>query len=216
MLDSVNQIRNEDYNIKNFIIKYYLETLTLIMFAMVTVCAVFVTELSIPQTAILSYMFLYTIHEWEEVRLPGGFSELMLKFTGINCDKSREALSHVPVMILLLLITFVPFIFDSLIILTLIPLCLALFEGFVHIMGIFVHKTGKPYTPGMISALCMAAVSVYWITIFNSNGLTVGRNYLIGAICTFVCFAIMQRSVITIMGITYKDMIGNVKKKFHR
>ena len=73
MLDSVNQIRNEDYNIKNFIIKYYLETLTLIMFAMVTVCAVFVTELSIPQTAILSYMFLYTIHEWKKSDYPAAF-----------------------------------------------------------------------------------------------------------------------------------------------
>ncbi|MBQ9715374.1 MAG: HXXEE domain-containing protein [Clostridia bacterium] len=201
---------------KTFLKKYYLESLTLIMFCMVTICAIFLTHKSLPQMAILSYMFLYTVHEWEEIRLPGGFSDLMMKFTGITPNKDKESLSHTPVVILLLLITFVPFFFDEIIILTLIPLCLALFEGFVHIVGIFIHKTGKPYTPGMISAVYLAGVSVYWIITFKSNGLTVGTDYLFAAIITFVCFAIMQRCVLAIMGYGYKDMIANVKKKFKK
>lgn len=194
--------------------KYYLEILTLIMFAMVTYCAIIMQEKSIPQLAILSYMFLFTIHEWEEIRLPGGFSDLMFKFIGIKPSADKEVSAHIPVVVLLLAITFIPFFLDSVIVLTLIPLCLALFEGFVHIVGIFLHKTGKPYTPGMFSALCLAGISLYWITVFNTNGLTVGTDYLIGAILTFVCFAVMQRTVIAIMGFGYKDLLAVVKKKF--
>lgn len=96
--------------------KYNLEILSLIMFGMITICAVFCKQLSLIQRAMLGYMFLFTLHEWEENRFPGGFSKLMAKFFDIQITAKKEEASHIPVGILLILITFVPFFTQSVLI----------------------------------------------------------------------------------------------------
>ena len=55
-----------------FILKYNLELLSLIMLGMIGVALIFIPELSLIQKFMLGYMFLYTLHEWEENRFPGG------------------------------------------------------------------------------------------------------------------------------------------------
>ena len=205
-----------------FISKYCLELLTLIMVAMITATAVFMPDASAVRRVLVLYMFLFTAHEWEENRFPGGFSPLTEEditfhlFTGMNPNAQAEELSHVPVAILLIVILFVPFIFDSVVFLALIPVCLGIFECFVHVMGIFLHKMKKPYTPGMITALCMLLASVGTIRYFSANGMAAGRDYLQGALCMDVCFAVMQNRVLAINGMGYKDMIAAVKSKFNK
>lgn len=199
-----------------FISKYCLELLTLIMVAMITATAVFMPDASAVRRMLVLYMFLFAAHEWEENRFPGGFSALMKKFTGMNPSAQAEELSHVPVAILLIVILFVPFIFDSVVFLALIPVCLGIFECFVHVMGIFLHKMKKPYTPGMITALCMLLASVGTIRYFSASGLATGKDYLLGALCMVVCFAVMQNRILAINGMGYKDMIAAVKSKFNK
>ena len=89
--------------------KYNLEMLTLIMFGMVSCCAVFYNQLGLIQRIMIGYMFLFTLHEWEETRFPGGFAKLMAKFFGLEVTQDKENASHIPVVILLIVITFVPF-----------------------------------------------------------------------------------------------------------
>ena len=47
----------------------------------------------------IGYMILFTLHEWEENRILGGFSKLMAKFFGLDVTKEKEELSHLPVAI---------------------------------------------------------------------------------------------------------------------
>ncbi len=192
--------------------KYHLEILTLIMFGMVTVCAVFYHELGFIQRIMPGYMFLFTLHEWEEIRIPGGFAKLMSKFFGLEVTPEQEDASHIPVAVLLIVITFVPF-FTQLPLLALVPVYLGLFEGIVHVVGIKIHKMKKPYTPGMVSALLLCVASVSVLMIFSENQLVQGTGYAWGVLLMFVCFACMQRTVIAIFGLGYKDLAANVKKK---
>ena len=195
------------------ILKYHLELLTLVMVAMIGFAMVFVPELTLIQKFMLAYMLLYTFHEWEENRFPGGFSKLMAKFFGLDVTKEKEELSHIPVAVLLIAITFVPFFWQNNI-LALIPVYLGIFEALVHVAGIKLHKMSKHYTPGMITALALLLLSVCALAAFAKHGISVGSDFTLGLLCMFVCFAVMQRTVIAIFGMGYRDIIAKVKSKF--
>ena len=192
--------------------KYHLEIFTLIMFAAVTAGAVFSPRLSLVQRAMLGYMFLFTLHEWEESRFPGGFSKLMARFIGLDLSPEQEDAAYIPVTVLLVLITFVPF-FTRQPVLALIPVYLGLFEAFIHIAGIWLHKMDRPYTPGLFTALCLGAASVYTLTLFSGQGLVCGGGYALGLLLMFICFFAMQRAVIAVFGLGYKDLMAKVKSK---
>ena len=200
-------------DMKKFLIKYNLETLTTLMFGFVTMAAIFNTIPSITQKMLVAYVFLFTLHEWEENRFPGGFVKIMEGMIGKKFSEDAKELSHIPVIILLLLIHIIPYLFDSVVFLTLIPVFLGVFEGLVHTMGVKLSKAKKFYTPGMITAYMMLAVSVFNIYYLTENKMITGKDCLLGIACMFVSFAIMQNRVLAINGISYKDMLNIIKAK---
>ena len=197
------------------LLKYNLELLSLIMIAMIGFAMIFVPELTLIQKFILAYMLLYTFHEWEENRFPGGFSKLMAKFFGLDVTKEKEELSHIPVAVLLITITFVPFFWQNSII-ALIPVYLGIFEALIHVAGIKLHKMSTPYTPGMITALALFLLSICALAAFAKHSVSAGSDYALGLLCMFICFAVMQRTVIAIFGLRYSDIIAKAKNKFKR
>ena len=198
---------------KRFLIKYNLETLTALMFAFVTVVAISNNTPSIVTKMLVAYVFLFTLHEWEENRFPGGFVKIMEGMLGKKFSEDAKELSHVPVIILLLLIHIVPYLFNSVIFLALIPVFLGIFEGFVHTMGVKLSKAKKFYTPGMVTAYMMLAASVFNIYYLSANKMITGKDCLLGIACMFVSFAVMQNRVLAINGISYKDMLNIIKSK---
>lgn len=193
--------------------RYYLEILSFIMVGMITVCAVFCQPLSLLQRVMLGYMFLFTLHEWEENHFPGGFSKLMAKFFGIQLTPEKEDASHIPVGVLLIVITFVPFFTQSGL-LALVPVYLGVYEAIVHIAGIKLHKMKKPYTPGLVTALLLLAASVFSLVIFSTHEIVHGAEFGWGVLLMFLSFFFMQRTVIAIFGLGYKDLAAVIKKKF--
>ena len=125
---------------------------------------------------------------------------------------SEKFFFKLSVVVLLIVITFVPF-FTQLPLLALVPVYLGLFEALIHIVGIKIHKMKKPYTPGMVSAILLGISSIVVLTIFSKEQMVQGIEFLWGVLLTFLCFAIMQRTVIAIFDLGYKDMIANMKKK---
>lgn len=198
---------------KIFLIKYNLEILTALMFGFVTIVSIFNSTPSTTQKILMAYIFLFTIHEWEENRFPGGFTNIMEGMIGKKFSEEAKELSHIPVIVLLLLIHIIPYKFDSIIFLTLIPVFLGIFEGFVHTMGIKLSKAKKFYTPGMITAYMMLIVSILAIYYLTSNDMLTGKDCLLGIVCMFASFAIMQNRVLAINGIAYKDMLNIIRTK---
>lgn len=194
-------------------VKYNLEILTVIMFTMVTFTAVLVPDVSVIQKILAVYMLLYTLHEWEESRYPGGFSNIMEGILGRKFSEETKELSHIPVFILLVSILFLPYVFDSVIVLALIPVFLGLFEGFVHTMGVKLSNAKKFYTPGMVTAYCLFAFSVFVICYFVMNDMATPAQFGLGFLCMFLSFAIMQNRVLAINGVKYKDMFRVMRSK---
>lgn len=201
---------------KSFFKNYNLEFLSAFMFATTVIAAVLVPELSASRKILLVFMFLFTLHEWEENRFPGGFERIMEGMIGRQFDVESKKMSHIPVMILLIAIHIIPFAFDNVVMLVLIPVCLALFEGFVHTMGVKLSGAKKFYTPGMVTAYCMAAFAIFAIVYLNAHNITNGTDYLPAALCTWLCFAVMQNRVLAINGIRYRDLLGIIKSKIKK
>lgn len=199
-----------------FLKKYNIELLSVLMFLMATLTATMIPDVSIVQKMLVVYMFLFTLHEWEENRYPGGFANIMEGFAGKKFSEDTKAMSRIPVFILLLAIHFIPYIFDEVIILALIPVFLGIFEGFVHTMGVKLSKAEKFYTPGMITAYCMLAFSIFCIYYFASHHMATAKDFILGFVCMLASFAIMQNRVLAINGIKYSDMISTMKSKLKK
>ena len=192
--------------------KYNLEIMTTIFLGTITICAVMGIQFGFIQRTMLGYMFLFTLHEWEEIRYPGGFADLMVKFFGVEVSQDQIAAAHIPVTVLLLVITFVPF-FTNLASLALVPIYLGLFETFIHIAGIKIHKMDKPYTPGMVTGIMLGISSMIVLVMFSREQLLSAGWYILGIPLMILCFAMMQRTVLAIYGLGYKFVIENLKKK---
>lgn len=198
---------------KRFLIKYNLEILTVLMFTFVTIAAIFNPTPSVTQKILIAYVFLFTLHEWEENRFPGGFTNIMEKMVGKKFSEEAKELSHIPVIILLLLIHGIPYVLDSIIFLVLIPVFLGIFEGFVHTMGVKLSKAKKFYTPGMLTAYMLLIVSIFTLYYLSLNTMIAAKDCVLGLVFMFVSFAIMQNRVLAVNGITYKDMLNIIKSK---
>ena len=189
---------------KKLIVNYNLEILTVVLAIVFGVSLFFWNILTISGKALLGFMILYTFHEWEESRFPGGFYDLFFGGFGIEITAS-EARMHLPVAIYILIMLLVPFILQQTTFLMLIPLGLGLFEGVIHVAGIKIHKLKKPYTPGMITGFIMFVYSVFIITQINKAGGLPSWQWIIGFVLAFVGFAVMEQFFLKTVGLTFGD-----------
>ena len=189
---------------KKWIVNYNLEILTVILAVVLGVSLFFWNSLTLAGGALLGFMVLYTLHEWEESRFPGGFYDLFFGGFGIKITAS-EARMHLPVAIYILIMLLVPFALQETTFLVLIPLGLGLFEGVIHVAGIKIYKLKKPYTPGMITGLIMFAYSVFIITQINKAGGLPVWQWLVGFVLAFVGFAVMEQFFLRTVGLTFGE-----------
>ena len=187
-----------------WILDHNLEILSTVLAIVVGISLFFWNSLTLAGRALLGFMVLYVLHEWEESRIPGGFYDLFFGGIGIEVKES-EARMHLPVAIYLLLMLLIPFAFQQITFLVLIPLGLGLFEGVIHVAGIRIHKLKKPYTPGMITALILFVYSVFVITRINKAGGLPAWQWIVGFILSFAGFAVMQQFFLRTVGLTFGE-----------
>ena len=97
------------------IIKYNLEIMSGI-FAVITAIAVINwNDLSWLRQMTVLFMILYTLHEWEESRFPGGFYRIFFSKCTIDPTVSEEQM-HLPVAVYLMIILLTPFIFENIVV----------------------------------------------------------------------------------------------------
>ena len=192
------------------IIKYNLEIMSAIFASIAAISFLNWSEMSVLRQMTVIFMILYTLHEWEESKFPGGFYRIFFSKCTIDPNVSEEKM-HLPVAIYLLIILLVPFSFDSTVIFALVPLLLALFEGFIHTAGIIIHQLKKPYSPGMITAWLMF---IYAIMMIRKLNVIMDMNAMIwisGIALTVVSFFMMETRFMKGVGITIKEFQTNMK-----
>ncbi len=168
------------------------------------------SELSLLRQMTIVFMVLYTLHEWEESRFPGGFYRIFFSKCTIDPNVSEEKM-HLPVAIYLLIILLVPFMFDEIVVFALVPLVLALFEGFIHTAGIVIHQLKKPYSPGMITAWIMFAYAIIMIRTLNAQMDMSAMKWILGVVLTALSFFIMETRFMKGVGITIKEFQTNMR-----
>lgn len=188
----------------NKIINYNLEIMSLLFVAISSISAINWTELSMLRQMTVVFMVLYTLHEWEESRFPGGFYRIFFSKCTIDPTVS-EARMHFPVAVYLLVILLVPYILDNFVILTLVPLFLALFEGFIHTAGIVIHQLKKPYSPGMITAWMMFLYAIMMLQRLRAEMDIDAVEWALGIALTVVSFFIMELYFTRTVGITIRE-----------
>ena len=196
-----------------FVRWYALEIYTLIALIFLTYMGVVGTT-TFTQKAMAVYTLLFVLHEWEESRYPGGFLDNVVgKITGILAPEELKRASRIPTGILLLTFTMVPYFFDSQPLFLIVATNLCIFEGLIHIAGIWLAKLDAPYTPGMITAELELAAGIYVYAQLANSGLLHMSNIIWGVIIFIACFVAMQRSLLAMTGKGYGDVIKTIKSK---
>lgn len=189
---------------KKWICNYNLEIMTIVLASVFGVSLLFCNSLTLAGKALLGFMVLYTLHEWEESKFPGGFYDLFFGGFGVEINVS-ESRMHLPVAIYILVMLLVPFAMQDVTFLVLIPLGLGLFEGVIHVAGIKIHKLKKPYTPGMITGVLMFAYSIFIIIQINRAGGLLVWQWILGFVFALLGFVIMEQFFLKTVGLTFFD-----------
>lgn len=195
-----------------FIRFYALEIYTVISMLALVIAGI-VGDLSVIQKFVLVYIFLFVLHEWEEMKYPGGFADSIAKMIGVDLDEKMKRQSRIPTSILLLTFTLTPLIFHQYPI-TILPLAfLGLFEGAVHIFAIRLFKCPRFYSPGFVTAEIQAAVTIVLFVYLIRNNVVTGVDFAIGFAVMVVCFVLMQKTLTKMVGIKYSDLPKVLKKQ---
>lgn len=199
-----------------FMKNYALEIYTVITMLLIVCVAIFMGELTVIQKFMVFLSFLYILHEWEEGHYPGGFIDLMT--TNViqrDVDTETKRGSRLITGVFLWVFSIVPFFYGEAIpIFVVATAAFCIFEGIVHIAGIKVLRTGKPYSPGMVTAEVELVTGIALIVYLATNHLAQWYDYTFGPFLFIACFAMMQRTLMAMIGMRYKDMFATVKKHF--
>ena len=196
----------------NFIKFYALEIYTVISMLALVIAGI-VDDLSVIQKFVLVYIFLFVLHEWEEMKYPGGFADMIAKMIGIDLDEKMKRQSRIPTSILLLTFTMTPLVFHQYPI-TVLPLAfLGLFEGIVHIFAIRLFRCPRFYSPGLVTAEIQAIVSIVLFVYLIQNNIVTGLDFVIGFVFMAVCFMVMQKTLTMMIGYKYSDLPKMLKKQ---
>ena len=194
---------------------YALEIYTVIAMLLIVCTAIFMGELTVIQKFVVFLSFIFILHEWEEGRYPGGFLDLISEHVlQMDVDKETMLGSRLVTGVFLFVMTVVPFLWGDAIPLFAVALAVfSIFEGCVHIAGIKLFKLNKPYTPGMVTAEIELVTAVALIVYLAVNHLAAWYDYVFAPFVFIACFAVMQRSLMGMIGLRYKDMFALMKKR---
>lgn len=198
-----------------FIKSYALEIYTVISMAALVVAGL-VGDLSVIQKFVLVFIFLFVLHEWEEMHYPGGFADLIAKMLGFELTADIKKASRIPTSILLLTFTLMPLILHKYP-LAILPLAfLGLFEGVIHILAIKLFKCPKFYSPGLVTAEIQAIVSIILFSYLIKSHLITCTDLIVGLVIMVACFVIMQRALVSMVGYKYADLPKMIKKQWNK
>ena len=194
---------------------YALEIYTVIAMLLIVCVAIFMGELTVIQKFVVFLSFIFILHEWEEGRYPGGFLDLISEHVlQMDVDKETKFGSRLVTGVFLFVMTVVPFLWgDAIPLFAVVIAVFSIFEGCVHIAGIKLFKLNKPYTPGMVTAEIELVTAIALIVYLAANHLAAWYDYVFAPFVFIACFAVMQRSLMGMIGLHYKDMFAIMKKR---
>ncbi len=155
------------------------------------------------------YLIALACHEWEELKFPGGFVELVMDMTGLEIG--NLGIAKFGLFIFTVYATLVPLFFYGYIWPCIAPLLVGYVEFIAHLAAARVRK-GKFYSPGMITAICLQLpVSLYGTWYLFSHSLMRGIYILWAVLFLFIPLFVCQAAIVKSNGMHYRDFVNNAK-----
>lgn len=168
-------------------------------------------QMDLVRRAIGVFIIGITLHEWEEMRFPGGFFDLMTNMFGIkDATELQMGKAHGAVAIAIVFFAYVPFFLHEITWIAMVPAILGIFESFIHVVGIKIHRLKRPYSPGMASALLVLLPSAIAIIYFGASGMPAWQ-WLLSAVYYLATFLLMEVCVWSAFGISPKNLPSMAK-----
>ncbi|WP_165173799.1 HXXEE domain-containing protein [Adlercreutzia sp. ZJ242] len=201
-------------------IRYYSEEIySVITLFFLTLSAIFVTPAHLAQQLALAYALAFLLHEWEENVYPGGFVDMMVgevMHADVAVTTEGKKTSRIYVDFLILVYVLVPYFLPEHLWLILPALYLGFLEGIVHTASIRIFKLHRRYTPGMLTAMLMFALSAFALALVVQSGAVEGWQYAVGALLLVATFVPIQRQVVRTNGMKYRDLPKMIRANLRR
>lgn len=199
-----------------FLKHFALEIYTVIAMLLIVLVAIFMPDMTTIQKFAVFMSFLFILHEWEEGHYPGGFLDLIsANILRMDIDGETKRASRLITAVFIYVMTIVPFFWGDAIPLFAVTMAVfCIFEGIIHIVGIKLLRTNKPYTPGMVTAEIELVAGVALIAYMAVNHIAAWYDYVFAPFVFLACFALMQRSLMATIGLGYKDIAANIRRRF--
>lgn len=196
--------------IEIFMRKYSVWLTTLIGAAALVMLIVTWETMSMMQKLPAMYLVALVVHEWEELRFPGGFVELATALTGIEIKNIGVA--KLGLFVFTLWATVIPFFSCQVGWLVMSTMLIGFLEIFVHLASARVNPK-RFYSPGLITAaLVQFPVSCFGTCYIVSNGLIGGIDWLWAVLFLFVPLFVTQAAIVKSNGQTYPEFVDNARK----
>lgn len=196
---------------KEFLLRNNLTIITALGSAVLCLTLVFWQQMPVTQRCVGLFVAGIVVHLWEEGRFPGGFTRMITERLGFT--QSDPRFGGLVTDLLVLLVGFIPFFFPNVTFLVFAAVSLGFVESFAHVVAIRMFRAGRPYTPGMASALVvLLPISVYTTWYLVTSGLMEPQSWTFALAYLLACVAVAQQLVVRASGMRYSKFLGNVRK----
>jgi hypothetical protein len=157
------------------------------------------------------YFIAISLHEWEEMRFPGGFVDLVTSSLGL--DLKNPGAAKLVLFAAEMVVSFVPLFFPQVMWLCLAPLVLGYVETLAHLLATRMNARQRFYSPGLVTAvLVMLPISVFGTWHLASHGLAQPLDWLCAAAFLFAIVLCGQASIVKASGMRYADFVRAARR----
>jgi hypothetical protein len=158
----------------------------------------------------LMYIVALAIHEIEELKIPGGFVELVTSMTGVEIKNIGVA--KFGLFVFTLWATIVPALTSNLVWTVMSTMLIGIIEIFAHLAAARINKD-RFYSPGMITAVFVQfPLAVYGFYYMISNHMVQGIYWLYAALFLLIPLFGLQAAIVKSNGQKYSEFMNNARK----
>lgn len=158
----------------------------------------------------IMYIVALALHETEELKLPGGFIELVTDMTGLQLK--NLGMAKFGLLMFTLYATVLPAFLAGWVWPIMSTLFIGIVEIIMHLVAARINKE-RFYSPGLITAVFVQfPVAVYGYYYLYSNGLVRGIYWLWSILLLIVPLLLIQRAIVVSSGLSYREFINDARK----
>jgi hypothetical protein len=156
------------------------------------------------------YIAALAVHEIEELKLPGGFVELVTDMTGAEIN--NIGIAKFGLFLFTLWATIIPALTADHIWPVMSTMLIGIIEIFAHLAAAGINKKHF-YSPGLITAVCVQfPAAMYGFCYLISNGFVRGIYWLYAALFLLVPLFGLQAAIVKSNGQKYSEFMNNAGK----